>query len=120
VNHRLAVTILAALLALTVAGCGSSNTPTVAEPPAAPTTTVAEPAATTTTLPAVGLGVAREVAPIVEPVVELDTEQVVTAAVLIASGGDLEAAIIAGLIGEAEAEAALRALETGAIEDLLG
>ena len=51
---------------------------------------------------------------------DLDLEGVVAAALLVASGGDLEAAIAAGLIGEAEAEAALDALERGSLDAILG
>ena len=40
--------------------------------------------------------------------------------VLIAGGGDLEAAILEGVVTEAEAEAALLALENGTLEELLG
>jgi len=49
----------------------------------------------------------------------LDAEGVVAAALLIASGGDLEAAISAGLVTEAEANAAIEALDSGTLTDLL-
>ncbi|MEM9464405.1 MAG: hypothetical protein AAGA90_03485 [Actinomycetota bacterium] len=102
------------------AGCGSEAGPELAEPTPT-TTTLAEPDPPPTTMPTVTDSVAREVAPEPEPVPEpeLDAEQILTATVLIASGGDLEAAITSGIIGEAEAEAALRALESGSIDDLL-
>lgn len=50
---------------------------------------------------------------------DLDPEAVVVAAVLIASGGDLEAAIADGWITEAEAEAALAGIEDGSLAALL-
>ena len=49
----------------------------------------------------------------------LDPEGVIAATMLIASGGDLEAAISAGLVTEAEAEAALTVLETGDASSIL-
>ena len=51
-----------------------------------------------------------------EPV---DIEAIVAAAVLIASGGDLEAAILDGSISETAAEAALQAIEDGTLGELL-
>ncbi len=117
--RRLIGPLLAVVL---LAGCGSGDAPTLSEP-AASATTAAPAELPEPTVPAITEGAAREVAPEPEPVVEaepgLDAEQILTATVLIASGGDLEAAITAGLIGEAEAEAALRALESGSIDDLL-
>ena len=50
----------------------------------------------------------------------LDRGGVIAAVVLIAGGGDLEAAILEGVVTEAEAEAALLALENGTLEELLG
>ena len=44
---------------------------------------------------------------------------IVAAAVVIVSGGDLEAAILDGVISEAEAEAALAAIEDGTLAELL-
>lgn len=55
-----------------------------------------------------------------EPSADLDMEAVVAAALVIASGGDLEGAISSGLVGEAEAEAALDALERGSLDRILG
>jgi hypothetical protein len=48
----------------------------------------------------------------------VDPEGVVTAALLIASGGDLEAAINSGLVDELDAETAIRALESGSLDEL--
>ena len=108
------------MLVLALAGCGANDETVATEPPPPSTTTQAPTSDLTPTLPLIGEGVAREVAPLPaeESELELDAEQIVTAMVLIASGGDLEAAITAELIGEAEAEAALAALETGSIEGL--
>lgn len=50
----------------------------------------------------------------------LDRGGVIAAVVLIAGGGDLEAAILEGIVTEAEAEAALLALEGGTLDELLG
>jgi hypothetical protein len=50
---------------------------------------------------------------------DLDPEAVVVAAVLIASGGDLEAATADGWITEAEAEAARAGIEDGSLAALL-
>ncbi|MEO0492708.1 MAG: hypothetical protein AAF081_04750 [Actinomycetota bacterium] len=61
---------------------------------------------------------AREVADITDADA-LDTEMVLTAMVVIAADGDLEAAIAAGIIGEAEAEAALRVLEADSFAEFL-
>ena len=108
-----------AVMALVMTACGSADVPELSEP-AETTSTTLVVETTTTTLPVIAEGIAREVAPaIVEPVTPgLDAEQVLTATVLIVSGGDLEGAITAELIGEAEAEAALAALETGSLDDL--
>ena len=54
----------------------------------------------------------------VEAPAELDPEAIVAAALLIASGGDLEGAISARIVSEAEAEAAIAALEAGTLPDL--
>ena len=56
----------------------------------------------------------------VAPPDALDRGGVIAAVVLIAGGGDLEAAILEGVVTEAEAEAALLALENGTLEELLG
>lgn len=112
--HRMIAIAVAALL---VAGCGSGDEPTLNEP--TPTTSTSAPVEAPPPTPSITEGIAREVAPEPEPVAELDTEGVLAATLLIASGGDLEAAITAGIIGEAEAEAALAALETGSILDVL-
>ena len=93
--RRLTGPLVAVML---VAGCGSGDAPTLSEP-AAPATTAAPAELPEPTVPAITEGAAREVASDPEPVVE--------------------AAITAALIGEAEAEAALRALESGSIDDLL-
>lgn len=108
----------AGVLALALAGCGAGAEPTASEPIPPSTTTLAVVSDLTPTLPLIGEGVAREVAPLPDAEPELDAEQIVTAMVVIASGGDLEAAITAGIVGEAEAEAALVALEAGSIDDL--
>jgi len=50
---------------------------------------------------------------------DLATDGVVAAALLIASRGDLEAAIHSGLVTEREAEAALTALESGDLTQFL-
>ena len=51
------------------------------------------------------------------PASELTNEGVLAAAVLIVSGGDLESAIADGVVTEAEAEAALAAIENGTLAD---
>lgn len=116
--------LVVAILAI-ASSCASTDAPQ-AVPDSTPAP-AAELDAPTTTADVVNSS-AREVAPaepieqtpdvveVVEP--ELDAEQVITATVLIASGGDLEAAIEAGIVGEAEAEAALSALESGSLDGL--
>lgn len=112
--------LLLVLAALALGACGGAS-PTVDESGIVtsadePTTEVDAPDAA---LP--DTSAAREVAetPESEAVDELDAEAIVAATVLIASGGDLEGAIDAGIIGEAEAEAALAALEAGSVAGVL-
>lgn len=112
---------LMALTAVLAAGCGG-RAPDADDARAAATTTVAI-VTTTTAAPPIGDG-AERVAPATEPSVELPStalrqEAIVAAAVLIASGGDLEAAILDGVVTEAEAEAALLAIEHGTLGDVL-
>lgn len=103
-----------------VSGCTSATS-------ASPSVASTEPARVTAVTTAVTLptAVASAVEDIqVEPVddvlrAEVTPEGILAAAVIIVSDGDLEAAIIEGLISEAEAETALRALETGTLDSLL-
>ena len=69
---------------------------------------------TSTTVPAT-----EQLDPTLEPDA-LDRGGVIAAVVLIAGGGDLEGAILEGVVTEAEAEAALLALENGTLDELLG
>ena len=79
---------------------------------AVPTTAAAAPTtsavAVTTTVPEI-----VEAA----PATELTSDGVLAAAVIIVSGGDLESAISDGVVTEAEAAAALAALENGTLSD---
>lgn len=106
---------------LVVTSCTSGPEPALGEPPP-PTPSTTSVGSSEPTEGSIAQQAAREVVPEPAPprTVDLDIEHVVTAAVLIISGGDLEAAITAGLIGEAEAEAAIAALESGSIEHLFG
>lgn len=106
--RRLTTTIAAiAILATACGGSAGSEPAAVADPSAATDAT----STTTITTPVIA-SAARDVGPAIEDTTpDLDPEGIVAATVLIASGGDLEAAIAAGIVGEAEAEAALQALE---------
>lgn len=112
--------LLLVLAALALGACGGSS-PAVDE---SGVVTSADESTTGIEAPDTALpdtSAAREVAeaPEADAVDELDAEAVVAATLLIASGGDLEAAIDAGIIGEAEAEAALAALEAGSVAGVL-
>ena len=123
-RHRsILLVALVALIVLASSSCGEQTTGPDAGHAAAETTTTVAVATTTAALTPIGEA-AERVAPVAEPTVavttpELRQEAIVAAAVLIASGGDLEAAILDGIVGEAEAEAALRAIEEGTLGDLL-
>ena len=109
--------LLLVLASLTLGACGGSS-PTVDE---SGIVTSADESTTEADAPETALpdtSAAREVAELPDAD-ELDAEAIVAATVLIASGGDLEAAIDAGIIGEAEAEAALAALEAGSVAGVL-
>lgn len=116
--------ILLVLTVLFAASCGGSGS--VADDAVAEGTTTTFVVAPSTTAAAAApiTDVAERVAPVAEPSVEitgtpLRHEAIVAAAVVIASGGDLEAAILDGVVTEAEAEAALQAIEDGTLGELL-
>lgn len=109
--------VLAAVLVLTGCGGGSPDAPAGPAEHAMAETAVPEPLETTVERT---VDEHEPIGDTVDPVVELDLEDVVAAALLVASGGDLDAAIAAGLIGEAEADAALDALERGSLDEVLG
>lgn len=110
-----------AATALSLSACGGTEpveTSTVPDEPQQ--ALVSSTTSTTVTLAPVDHSAAREVAPEPEPGPQpLDPGGVVAAVVVIAGGGDLEAAILDGVVSEAEAEAALAALEHGTLDELL-
>lgn len=113
-----------AATALSLSACGGTEpveTSTVPdEPQQALVSSTTSTTSTTVTLAPVDHSAAREVAPEPEPGPQpLDPGGVVAAVVVIAGGGDLEAAILDGVVSEAEAEAALAALEHGTLDELL-
>jgi len=75
--------------------------------------------ATTTVSLEPSLSTSAAISPDVVDHGDLDPEAVVVAAVLIASGGDLEAAIVDGWITQEVAEAALVGIEDGSLAALL-
>ena len=105
---RVAV-VVAMLVVASACGGEAARTDTTGDVVPVTTITDGEPGAT-------GEAVGRTVA----AHDDLDMADVVAAALLIAGGGDLEAAIAAGLVGEAEADAALDALERGSLDGILG
>jgi hypothetical protein len=121
--------LVAAALAgtLLVAACSSGSTPDPAPGEGAgnpsPTTTAA--IASTTASPSVATTVASSVdAPAAEPAVSgdaktavaaVDPDNVLTAAVLVVSAGDVDAALASGLFSEEELTAALDAIEQGTL-----
>jgi hypothetical protein len=98
-----------------LAGCGGSSAPTAEEPVLPPVAETPSEEAIERQAPEV------EQAELADESIPdgLDPEGVIAATMLIASGGDLEAAISAGLVTEAEAEAALTVLETGDASSIL-
>ena len=115
-------TLLAVIATATLLGaCGSSDsTPPDVAAEEAPrlvetTTTTSVPVAAEPSEPA-----DDPFDPMIPEPEPLDQGGIVTAVVLIAGGGDLEAAILEGVVTEAEAEAALLALESGTLDELLG
>lgn len=107
---RARLAVVAAVL-VSASACGGGAAPTVPADDVAPVTTIAL---------GEGYGSGEAVARTVAANEDLDMADVVAAALLIAGGGDLEAAIAAGLVGEAEADAALDALERGSLDEILG
>lgn len=128
---RIHVLAAVAVAALTLSACTSSASSapvsTSSEVPATDTAVTAEPAADDDVeLPAVerqaaaaaetGAGSEASQPPVTAvPIDDVSDDGVLAAAVIIVSDGDLEAAIAEGLVTEAEAEAALVALETGTL-----
>lgn len=113
-------TVLPILIAASVlTACGPSAT---VEPEGEDETPPLLVESTSTTVPVTAAPTepAAEQPDPVAPPDALDRGGVIAAVVLIAGGGDLEAAILEGVVTEAEAEAALLALENGTLEELLG
>lgn len=106
---------VAAGLLVMVAGCTSATSAGVFDDPP-PTSPVAdaEVGSTSTAVTIVPLPSIARV-----PASDISTDGVLAAAVIIVSDGDLETAIAEGLITEAEAEAALHALETGTLDSFV-
>lgn len=126
--HLLAAVAVAALtLSACTSSASSAPVSTSSEVPATDTAVTAEPAADDDVeLPAVerqaaaaaetGAGSEASQPPVTAvPIDDVSDDGVLAAAVIIVSDGDLEAAIAEGLVTEAEAEAALVALETGTL-----
>lgn len=118
ISRRLAPVVC--LLTVGLAACGGESAPAPgAERSVDPTTTVAaEPVAAP---PVAETGADGEIADGSAEVDEAspDPAGVVAAMILVVSGGDLDGAVGAGIVTEAEAEAAVAALESGDPEIVL-
>lgn len=117
-STRCALIVGALVLVLAACGGGDAEPAPAAERSVATSTTL-DPEPAEAVPPAANSDAVDADEP-AAPDLPSDPAGVIAATVLIASGGDLEAAILAGLVSEDDAEAALAALELGDITSVVG
>jgi hypothetical protein len=113
-RHRPLAAVLCALAFL--AACDGGASPTADVVPAEASADTSTEAVSTTAK--VEVSVSDTVTGAIDEALQLDEANVLAAALVIASGGDVEQAILDGSFTAAEVTAAVEALETGTLDHL--